>query len=262
MNLEEIKQQVIEISLEAGAFMKKERETFSFSKVELKGKNDLVSYVDRESEKMIVARLKEILPEAGFIAEEGTEASGDEELKWIIDPLDGTANYTHGLPCYSTSIALARNSELLLGVVYDVSHDDCYHAYKGGGAFCNDQPIHVSGNDTLDTAMIATGFPYSAFDRVDDYLKVLKAMLDAAQGVRRWGSAALDLAYSARGWFEGFFEYNLNSYDVAAGALILLEAGGTITDFQGSEDFLFTREIVAANDCHAELLEVIQKHWS
>ena len=261
MNLEKIKQEVIELALEAGAFMKKERETFSFSKVELKGKNDLVSYVDREAEKIIVARLKEILPEAGFIAEEGTVATGDEELKWIIDPLDGTANYTHGLPCYSTSIALAKGSELLVGVVYDVEHDDCYHAHQGGGAYCNQEPIKISDNSTLDTAMIATGFPYSAFHRVDDYLKILKDMLNEAQGVRRWGSAALDLAYSARGWFEGFFEYNLNSYDVAAGALILLEAGGKVTDFQGSEDFLFTREIVAANGCHQELLDVVQRHW-
>lgn len=261
MNLKGITQQVIELSLESGAFMKKERETFSWSNVEMKGKNDLVSYVDKETEKIMVTRLKEILPEAGFITEEGTVETGSEELKWIIDPLDGTTNYIHGVPCYSTSIALARGKELLLGVVYDVVRDRCYHAYQNGGAFCNGQPIQVSQNTNLENGLIATGFPYYNFEKMENYLEILKNLMKDCHGLRRWGSAAIDLVYTATGFFEGFFEYNLNPWDVAAGILIVQEAGGTVTDFSGGDDHLFGREIVAANGVHPEFLAIVQKHW-
>ncbi|WP_109832088.1 inositol monophosphatase family protein [Reichenbachiella versicolor] len=261
MKLAEITNHVVDLAKDCGEFMKKERETFSSSNIEYKGKNDLVSYVDKETEKKIVARLKEILPEAGFITEEGTAGLDGEELQWIIDPLDGTTNYIHGLPCYSTSIALAKGKELLIGVVNDVAQGDCYHAFKGNGAFCNDQKIEVSPNPTLSKGLVATGFPYYEFKGMSNYLKIITHLMQNCHGLRRWGSAAIDLAYVACGKYDGYFEYNLNSYDVAAGALLVQEAGGTVTDFSGKDDFLFGREIVSGNSSQSEILEVIQEHW-
>ncbi|UXP34133.1 inositol monophosphatase [Reichenbachiella agarivorans] len=261
MNLKNITEEVIKLSIVVGAFIKKEGENFEYAKVEEKGKNDLVSYVDKEAEKLIVTALKEILPEAGFITEENTVEEGDEELKWIIDPLDGTTNFIHGLPCYSTSIALARGEELLIGVVYDIGQGDCYHAYQGGGAFRNHEKIVVSSTHRVADSLIATGFPYYNFEKMDKYISILMHLMQNSHGLRRMGSAAIDLVYTAIGRYEGFFEYNLNSYDVAAGALIVKEAGGKVTNFSGGDDFLFKREIVAACGIHDEFLDVINRHW-
>ena len=262
MNLSSITAQVVDLARECGKFMKQERERFSWSDVEFKGKNDLVSYVDKETEMKIVQGLRKILPEAGFITEEGTASESGEEYKWIIDPLDGTTNYIHGLPCYSTSIALIKGQELLIGVVNDVAQGQCYHAYKGGGAYCDDKRIYVSPNQKLERGLVATGFPYYEFERMDNYLRILTDLMKNCHGLRRWGSAALDLAYVAIGRYDGYFEYNLNSYDVAGGALIVLEAGGVVTDFQGGNDFVFGREIIAANSAHGEILGVIKRHWN
>ncbi|MEO9965339.1 MAG: inositol monophosphatase family protein [Reichenbachiella sp.] len=261
MNLKNITQKVVSLSLECGAFIKKESETFNYQDVEIKGKNDLVSYVDKEAEMMIVKRLKEILPEAGFITEEGTEKESEATYKWIIDPLDGTTNFIHGLPIYSTSIALAKGTEILSGVVYDIGRSDCFHAYKGGGAFCNDTSIHVSNLPTLGNSLLATGFPYYDFDRMSEYQAILMELMKNAHGLRRLGSAAIDLVYVGLGRYEGYFEYNLNPWDIAAGALIVLEAGGVVTDFSGGDDYLFGREILAANMIHEEMLAIIKKHW-
>ena len=261
MNLKEITKQVVDLSLHCGAFIKKEAETFNYSKVEIKGKNDLVSYVDKEAERMMVSALKKILPEAGFITEEGTEKEAEEEYKWIIDPLDGTTNFIHGLPVYSTSIALAKGKEILSGVVYDIGRGDCFHAYRAGGAYCNDLPIQCSNLPTLSDSLLATGFPYYNFKRMPEYLAILNDLMKNAHGLRRLGSAAIDLVYVGMGRFEGYFEYNLNPWDIAAGALIVKEAGGTVTDFSGGDNFLFGREILAANVIHDEMLGVIRKHW-
>lgn len=261
MNLKEITRQVVELSLECGAFIKKEAETFDYEHVELKGKNDLVSYVDKETEKMMAAQLKLIFPEAGFITEEGTEKESDAEYKWIIDPLDGTTNFIHGLPIYSTSIALAKGKEVVSGVVYDIGRDDCFHAYKGGGAFCNEKQIHVSSLPTIGDSLLATGFPYYDFERMSEYQAILNDLMQNAHGLRRLGSAAIDLVYVGLGRYEGYFEYNLNPWDIAAGALIVEEAGGKVTDFSGGDNYLFGREILAANAIHAEMLAIIKKHW-
>ncbi len=261
MNLEQIKKEVVALALECGAFMQKEAESFDYSKVELKGKNDLVSYVDKELEIMIATRLKEVLPEAGFITEEGTQKVDNNPLKWVIDPLDGTTNFIHGLPVYCTSIALIDANELLVGVVYEPSRNECFHAHKGGGAFCNDKRIHVSKLNKISDSLLATGFPFHDFEKIGNYVKILNELMQNAHGLRRLGSAAVDLAYVAMGRYEAYFEYNLNSWDLAAGALIVQEAGGTVTDFSGGDNFVFGRELVAANSIHTEMIEVIKKYW-
>ncbi|MFY0654636.1 MAG: inositol monophosphatase [Cyclobacteriaceae bacterium] len=261
MQLNEIRTEVIKLARECGEFMLSEAATFDYSKVELKGKNDLVSYVDKELEIKIVKRLKQLIPEAGFFTEEGTEEKDDNPLKWVIDPLDGTTNFIHGLPVFSTSIALIDGNELLLGVVHDPNRNECFHAIKGGGAFCNDNAIHVSGLNKISDSLLATGFPYYNFDKLSQYVDIINELMQEAHGLRRVGSAAVDLAYVAMGRYESFFEYNLNAWDVAAGALIVQEAGGTVTDFAGGNNFLFGRELIAANSVHEEMMAVIKKHW-
>lgn len=252
---------VIAISKEAGQFLKKEAAGFTPDMIELKGHNNLVSYVDKACEELIVKRLREVLPEAGFITEEGTVATSSETLQWVIDPLDGTTNFVHGLPVYSVSIALVKDSQALLGVVYEVNRDECFHAVKGKGAFCNGQPIMVSKATKISESLLATGFPYNKFDKIMSYLNILNELMKTSHGLRRMGSAAVDLAYVACGRFEAFFEFNLNSWDVAAGVLLVTEAGGTVTDFKGGENYIFGRELIAGCGIHEELLSTIKKYW-
>jgi myo-inositol-1(or 4)-monophosphatase len=250
------------IAKKVGAFIRKERQHFDIGKIEHKGFNDLVSYVDKEAEKQIVESLAEILPEAGFITEEGTNTTLAEVYNWVIDPLDGTTNFIHGVPFFAVSIALMEKSELILGVVYEVNRHECFYAMKGGGAFCNDTKIKVSAAPTLSASLIATGFPYYNFDLIDRYLSSMKSLMEKTHGLRRMGSAAVDLCYVAAGRTEGFFEYNLNSYDVAAGALIVQEAGGIVTDFLGGVEFVFGRRIVASNgSIHMEFLAALSEYW-
>lgn len=256
-------EQTQEIAKEVGSFIRKERQHFDLGKVEHKGFNDLVSYVDKEAEKKIVHALEKILPEAGFITEEGTNTTQAEQFNWVIDPLDGTTNFIHGIPVFAVSIALMEYDEVILGVVYEVNRHECFYAMKGGGAFCNDTKIKVSPAPDLASSLIATGFPYYNFELIDKYLNALKIMMQKTHGVRRFGSAATDLCYVATGRIEGFFEYNLNSYDVAAGALIVQEAGGTVTDFSGGKDYIFGREIIATNTkIQEELTKQIQAIWN
>lgn len=254
-------QQVIAVAKKAGAFMREEARGFTRQAVEHKGFNDLVSYVDKTSEKMIVEGLAGVLPEAGFLAEEGTGERSEGGLNWIIDPLDGTTNFVHGIPAFAVSIALHDGDNLLLGVVYEVMGDECFSALKGQGAWLNEQPMAVSPADKLSASLLATGFPYSEFDHMPQYLDVLTTFMRQTHGVRRIGSAAIDLAYTACGRFEGFFEYGLKPWDVAAGILLVQEAGGRVTDFKGGGDYLFGGEILAANTVHADMLSVIREHW-
>lgn len=261
--LQQVLKETKVIAKKAGAFIRQERQHFDLDAVEHKGFNDLVSYVDREAEKLIVEGLREVLPDAGFITEEGTSTTQSDDLNWIIDPLDGTTNFIHGIPVFSVSIALIQKDELILGVVYEVNLDECFYATKGGGAFCNEKPIHVSKAPDLSASLIATGFPYYNFDLIDRYLATLKSLMQTTHGLRRFGSAAVDLIYVACGRAEGFFEYNLNSYDVAGGAIIVQEAGGKVTDFSGGKDFVFGRQILATNgNIHSEILDELSKDWS
>ncbi len=261
--LSQLLEQTRKIAEEVGAFIEKERLHFSMDRVEHKGFNDLVSYVDKEAEKQLVAQLQTIFPEAGFITEEGTNTTRGEVYNWVIDPLDGTTNFIHGLPVFAVSIGFMEQDEVVLGVVYEVNRKESFYAYKGGGAFCNGVALKVSGAPTLSASLISTGFPYYQFDLIDRYLNIMKSLMQKTHGLRRLGSAAVDLCYVAAGRSEGYFEYNLNSYDVAAGVILVQEAGGKVTDFEGGKDYIFGRHVVATNhSIHEELMGVIAAHWN
>ncbi|TPE45524.1 inositol monophosphatase family protein [Pontibacter mangrovi] len=262
MNLKQLANNLTILCRNVGAFIQKESESFDSSKVEKKGFNDLVSYVDKEAEQKLVEGLRKLLPEAGFIAEEGTDSTKGERFNWVVDPLDGTTNFTHGLPAYCVSVGLLDGDEVVLGTVYDPNRDECFWAYKGGGAYCNDTPIHVSGAPALKDSLIATGFPYYDFGLTQQYLQVLGAFMSRSHGVRRMGSAAIDLAYVACGRFEGFFEYNLKPWDVAGGAILVQEAGGRLSKFTEEGDYVFGGEIVASNSqVHPEMQQTIGEFW-
>jgi myo-inositol-1(or 4)-monophosphatase len=246
MDLHKITQEVIDCAKTVGEFIRTERKTFSYSNVEVKGLNDLVSYVDKTSEKLLVEKLSLIFPEAGFIVEENTK-SEIKNYNWIVDPLDGTTNFIHGIPCYAISIALEYKGEILIGVVHEVAQNECFWAYKDGGAFLNENKISVSDRKTLSDSLIATGFPIYNFSRLDNYIQTLTYLMKHTHGIRRIGAAAADLCYLACGRVDAFFEYNLNPWDVAAGALIVKEAGGTVCDFKSQQNWLFGKEIVATN---------------
>lgn len=255
MNWNDILEKTIAVAREAGGFIRKERQVFDLAKVEHKGLNDMVSYVDKQAEQIIVDQLSKVLPEAGFITEEGTSTVKGEVYNWIIDPLDGTTNFIHDLPFYSVSIGLQKNEEIVLGVVYEITRSECFYALKGQGAYCNETPIRVSSAENLSASLIATGFPYDTGGLTEVYLAILKSLTDSSHGFRRLGSAALDLCYVASGRVDGYFQHNLKPYDVAGGLIIVQEAGGMISDFQGGDNYLFGGEMVATNgSIHPELL--------
>jgi myo-inositol-1(or 4)-monophosphatase len=244
MDLDKITADVVKLVKTTGQFIASERTSFKRDKAEIKAKNDLVSYVDKESERRLVDGLKTIVPEAGFITEEET-ADEVKDFNWIIDPLDGTTNFIHGIPCYCICVALAKGSEILVGVVLEVARNECFYTHKNGESFMNDVVIHVSESDSLSDSLIATGFPVNNFEMMENYKQALEFFVKNTHGVRRIGAAAADLCYVACGRFEGFFEFNLKPWDVAAASLIVKNAGGTVSDFSGGENWLFGKEIVA-----------------
>ena len=263
MQLNQIIRQVVDASKEAGHFIRQERKTFNADKIEYKGLNDLVSYVDKTAEQKIVAGLELILPEAGFITEEKTSTKIGERYNWIIDPLDGTTNFIHGLPTYSVSIALQDGDELVLGVVYEVNQDECFYAHKDAPAYLNDSEIKVSNKPTVADSLIATGFPYYDFSYQERYIKLFTELMRNCHGLRRIGSAAVDLAYTAAGRFEAFYEYNLNPWDIAAGIVIVQQAGGEIRNFKGGLEVLKTRELLATNSrITSEMLDYIARYFN
>jgi myo-inositol-1(or 4)-monophosphatase len=253
---------VCEIARTTGIFIKSEAAKFSSGQVEIKGKNDFVSYVDKTAEKLIIEGLNLLLPEAGYIAEEGTSTKKGEVYNWIIDPLDGTTNFIHGLPCFSISIALMREQVIVLGVVYEINLNECFYAWENSPAYLNEKTIQVSRATKLADSLLATGFPYYDYGRMDEYLELFKYFMQHTHGLRRLGSAATDLAYVACGRFEGFYEYSLQPWDVAAGAFIVQQAGGTVTDFKGGTDFIFGKELVAGNGFISdEFLKAVQLYF-
>lgn len=262
MELTQTLKKTLEIVKDTGRFIQEEHQKFTSTSIEYKGKNDLVSFVDKEAEKQLVARLSELVPEAGFITEEGTAEVGKaEQFNWVIDPVDGTTNYVHGLPFYAISVGLMEQNEVILGVIYEPNRDEYFYTTRGEKAYCNAKEIRVSPVTTLAESLLATGFPYSKFREMPAYIDVVRDLMQKTHGLRRMGSAALDLAYVASGRFEGFFEYNLQPWDVAAGALLVQQAGGSVTTFTGTDNYIFGGELVAGGAIQPDLMEVVKKHW-
>ena len=262
MNDHGISKQLSELCQKVGEFQLAHLTGVSQEAISDKGLNQLVSFVDVESEKMLVEGLRKIQPNAGFITEEGTLKQGGEfPYYWVIDPLDGTTNFLHGLPVFSISVALMEAEILVAGIVYCPALNEIFTAEKGQGAYLNGKRITVSKTENLKQSLIATGFPYYQFQHTADYLELLGELMRETQGLRRMGSAAIDLAYTACGRFDGFYELGLSPWDVAAGALIVLEAGGTVTDFSGGKNYLFGGNIVAGNaEVKQALWMCISKH--
>jgi myo-inositol-1(or 4)-monophosphatase len=263
MNFEKICAQVCNLSRSTGIFIKTEAKKITHNNVEVKGLNNFVTYVDKVAEAQIVDGLKKILPEAGFITEEGTATENGSEYRWVIDPLDGTTNFIHGLPPYAISIALMHKEVVLVGVVYEVASGECFYAWEGSKAFLNGNEIKVTQTNTVADSLIATGFPYFDFDRMKGFMASLEHLFMNSHGVRRIGSAATDLAYVACGRFEVFYEYNLNPWDVAAGSFIVKQAGGKVTDFKGGNNYIFGKEVIASNYAvHDDFKKVIDKFFN
>lgn len=261
-DLKLICEKAIAIAKEAGGFIREQRKSFSTDAVEYKGFNDLVSYVDKGAEKILVDGLLPLIPDAGFITEENTLTLHDRDFIWIIDPLDGTTNFVHGIPCYCVSVGLTYKNKLVLGIIYEINLDECFYAWKDGGAYLNGNKIAVSKINSVKQSLLATGFPYTNYSRMGPYMEVFDYCMRNTHGLRRLGSAAVDLAYVACGRFEGFYEYGLNAWDVAAGAFIVQEAGGKVSDFKGDDDFLFGKEIIACNaGMFEEFLNVVKEKF-
>lgn len=272
-NLEQITRLVCQVAREAGSYIRKERAGFSFEKVERKHAHDYVSYVDKGSEQLIVSRLHVIVPEAGFITEEGTaksEGRGQQDdgstvspqtahLVWVVDPLDGTTNFIHGFAPYAVSIALIQGNDILVGVVYDICADECFYAWKGGKAWMNDEPLKV-GTSGINDALLCLQLPYNS----DAYKPVIIALMQRFYGnvgsIRMIGSAAMALCYVAAGRLDAYAERYIGQWDYMAGALIVQEAGGIVTDYQGSSDFTRGDSVVATNGLiHNVLLDAVQQ---
>ncbi|HEK86541.1 MAG: inositol monophosphatase family protein [Candidatus Saccharicenans sp.] len=227
-------------------------------KIDFKGQVDLVTAFDRKSEEMIYQELSRAFPEHSFLAEEAIRKDNKSEYRWVVDPLDGTTNFAHGLPIFCVSIALTFRQEVVVGVIYDPNRREIFTAIKGEGAFLNDRPIKVSKTAELDKSLLATGFPYDVRTSPDNNLNHFASFAVKAQALRRCGSAALDLSYVACGRFDGFWEMKLKPWDLAAGSLLVKEAGGQTTDFYGRDFELSSPDIVASNGLiHQSMLEII-----
>lgn len=263
MNLELLTKQVANLSRAVGTYIKNEIRNLESDHIKHKGVNDLVTYVDQTAEKRLVSELSKLLPEAGFIAEEDSSLKRMGRYNWIIDPLDGTTNFVHGVPVYAISIALAENQEILCGVVNEINQHECFYAWKQGGAYLNGHEITVSQAAQVNESLVATGFPYTDFSRIEAYAEVFLHLMKNTHGIRRLGSAAVDLAYVACGRFDAFYEYGLNPWDVAGGAILVQEAGGIVTDFAGGNNYLFGKEMIASNPgVHQEFLELIKTRFT
>lgn len=247
---------------DTGNFIKGELGKVDDQQIETKSLNSLVSYVDKQAEQLLVEELSDLLPGSVFFTEEDTVDNTEGEWQWIIDPLDGTTNFLHQIPVFCVSVALRYNNELVVGIIYEINRSECFYGWKGGGVFLNQTQVRVGKNDQLSEALLATGFPYYDYKRTDAYLACLRHFMQNSRGIRRLGAAAVDLAYVACGRFDGFFEYSLQPWDVAAGAFLVQEAGGLITDFTGGDNFLFGNEVLAASPAiHQAMLEIVGKEF-
>ena len=254
----------LETALEAarigGEVLRRYSERATKISVDLKGLNDYVTEVDQASERSIVDFLRKSFPDHSIVAEESEEQTRDQRFHWFVDPLDGTTNYIHGVPIYAVSVGLRAEGKMAVGAVYDPNRDEMFHALAGGGAFLNGKKIHVAERESLKGALLATGFPFRAQDRLKPYLRCFETFILETAGVRRAGSASLDLCWTACGRYDGFWEMSLSSWDIAAGSLIVREAGGTVCDFLGRDGYLKSGNVVAANRrISSSMLEVIRQ---
>ena len=244
----------------AGAIINRAALDLDLLKIGSKGPNDYVTEVDRAAEDIIIRTLLEAYPGHGILAEESGREHGAKhsEYVWIIDPLDGTTNFLHGFPMYAVSIALAHRGAVQQAVVYDPTRNDLFFASKGRGAFLNDRRLRVSKRLRIAEALIGTGFPFRKGDNFKRYLKMFEEVMHSCAGLRRPGAAALDLCYVAAGYYDGFFETGLSPWDVAAGSLMITEAGGLIGNFTGESDYLYQREVVAGNPkVYGQLVQIL-----
>ena len=251
----------VKAAREAGRIITRASSDVSALKVRSKSFNDFVTEVDQAAERAIIQTLQDAYPDHGFLGEESGKSNSDAENVWIIDPLDGTTNFLHGFPQYAVSIALQQQGVLTQAVIYDPNRNDLFTATRGRGAFLNDKRIRVSNRAKLQESIIGTGFPFRDFEHLDTYIAMFKDMIKKTTGLRRPGSAALDLAYVAAGWYDGFWEIGLSRWDIAAGGLLIQEAGGIVGDFEGNESWLETGNIAAGNPkVFAQMLQVLSPH--
>ncbi len=249
----------------AGALINRASMDLDLLKVNTKAPNDFVTEVDQAAERIIIDTLLAAYPGHGILAEESGSARGakDSEYLWIIDPLDGTTNFIHGLPVYAVSIALAHRGQVQQAVVYDPTRNDLFFASKGRGAFLNDKRLRVSKRLRLAESLIGTGFPFRKGDNFQRYMQIFESVMQSCAGMRRPGAAALDLCYVAAGYYDGFIETGLSPWDVAAGSLMITEAGGLVGNFTGEADYLYQREVVAGNPkVYAQLVSILAPHTS
>lgn len=249
-----------EAALEAGTFLTETYRPESKRDVEYKGEIDLVTAFDRKSQDIIHHIVETRFPGHSILAEEDLNIAKDKELLWVIDPIDGTTNFAHSLPLYCVSIAFMKKGKTEIGVIYIPLLKEMFTAVRGKGAFLNDSPIHVSSEANLGHSLLATGFPYDRKERLEFFITPFKNFIMASRGVRRMGSAAIDMAYTACGRFDGFWEYNLHPWDTAAGLLLVEEAGGVVTDFSGNPFDPWMKEVLAANPhVHPDMLDILLK---
>jgi myo-inositol-1(or 4)-monophosphatase len=255
----------IKAARSAGAIINRASLDLDRLQVNTKAPNDFVTEVDHAAEAVIIDTLLAAYPGHGILAEESGSARGarDSDYVWIIDPLDGTTNFIHGLPTYAVSIGLAFRNQVQQAVVYDPARNDLFYASKGRGAFLNDKRLRVSKRTRMADSLIGTGFPFRKGDDFAPYLKMFETVMKSCAGMRRPGAAALDLCYVAAGWYDGFFETGLSPWDVAAGSLLVTEAGGLVGNFTGEAEFLHQREVVAGcPKIYGQLVQMLAPYTS
>lgn len=248
MNLEKLCEDVRELVLKTADFINAERENQGSLRLETKGRSNFVTHVDKGAEERLVDGLSALIPESGFIAEEGTRDFRGKDYNWVIDPIDGTTNFIHGVFPYAISVGLMKNEEIILGVIYELGLKECFYAWKDSPAYLNGKEIRVSTTPTVLDSLIATGFPYTNFSYFTEFLDSVSYFMENSHGLRRLGSAATDIAYVACGRYDSFYEYGLSPWDVAAGIIIVRQAGGKVSDFQGGDNFLFGGQMIASNE--------------
>lgn len=271
MNLEQITEEVVKVAREAGEYIRAQRRDFDSDKVEAKGTHDYVSYVDKETEKLIVARLKEILPQAKFVTEEGTAidisnevksgvgSPNAKELTWVIDPLDGTSNFVHNMAPYCVAIGLKEEDRVLVGVVYEIVGDEMFYSYEGGKSYMNGQEIHVGKAECVNDAFVCIGYPYNVCDWKPKMKQLVEELYGNCISIRNLGSAQTEICYVACGRFDAYIESYIKPWDVTAGSIIVKNAGGCITDYSGGNKWLTGEETLATNGIiHNELLTRIK----